>query len=178
MFFLFAPGGVHGRSLSLTLDYFWSHEEPSMWLTNSKSGGKSFLVATFPRQSFFRWYSKVIIARVWRNSTLSFPRSRPPLLDPLSGREKLGMGQGGYGSSSGLLKTKRGKWYPLPQRRALQLPSPPTSWAENPLHRRPGGSWCSRSSRCCESTIMKSGCTVVNSTFYIYISYLSYIYKL
>lgn len=29
-----------------------------------------------------------------------------------------------------------------------------------------------------ESTIMKSGCTVVNSTFYIYSSYLSYIYKL
>lgn len=69
-------------------------------------------------------------------------------------------------------KKPRGKRPPLPP--AAPLPHP--GWS--PLHRGPGGSRCLCSPRCFESTIMKSGCTVVNSTFYIYISYLSYIYKL
>lgn len=141
-----------------------------MWLTNSKSG-ESFLMPSH-QGSHFRLYSKVIIARVWIKSTLSFPRSERLSLTPFWTGRSWAWG-GGYGSSLGLLKTKR-ETGPSPSDGEPSSCLPPPGLAET---------LCTEGQAEADvfthlavgSTIMKSGCTVVNSTF-IYISHSYHIY--
>lgn len=126
--------------------------------------------------SFLKKNQKVI-AWVWMNSTLSFPRSRPPhLTHPLSlffffGREQQENTVPKF--SSFALSNSRGQ-------------NPPRSWFTfkpapslhpwlKPFAHKAMWKLMFLLISLFESTIMKSGCTVVNSTFYIYSSYLSYI---